>query len=78
MGENDWGVAADLNGDGKLDLAVAADFPPSGVHVFPGNGDGTFGAPVFYQAGKNPAQIALGDFNGDGKKDLAVPDNAFQ
>jgi hypothetical protein len=34
--------AADLNGDGKLDLAVAGG---PGILVLIGNGDGTFGPP---------------------------------
>jgi hypothetical protein len=66
-------AVGDFNRDGKLDMAVAA-FPETseGVGVFLGNGDGTFGAPVFYYAGKNPGSIAVGDFRGNGLLDLAV------
>jgi hypothetical protein len=58
-------VAADMNGDGKLDLVVSG----SAQAVLLGNGDGTFKAPMLTFA-SGPS--ALGDFNGDGKLDLAV------
>ena len=61
----------DLNGDGKLDLAVANALS-NDVSILQGNGDGTFQTAVNYAAGTNPYSIAVGDFNGDGKLDLAV------
>jgi FG-GAP-like repeat len=64
-------VAADFNGDGKLDLAVADEFS-SDVWVLLGNGDGTFQAPKTYGAESYPFSIVAGDFNGDGNLDLAV------
>ena len=60
---------ADLNGDGKADLAVASG---TGVSVLLNNGNGTFGAPASYGSGTNPSSVAAGDLNGDGKIDLAV------
>ena len=60
---------ADLNGDGKADLAVASG---TGVSVLLNNGNGTFGAPASYGSGTNPFSVAAGDLNGDGKIDLAV------
>jgi hypothetical protein len=64
---------ADLNGDGKADLAVASG---TGVSVLLNNGNGTFGAPVSYGSGTNPFSVAAGDLNGDGKIDLAVASRA--
>jgi hypothetical protein len=69
-------IAADFNGDGKLDVAVsyAGDSNLAGGKVFLllGNGDGTFSAPQAVNAGTAPLAIATADFNGDGKPDLAV------
>src|SRR6266540_3859532 len=67
----------DLNGDGKLDLAVANyGHPLSGdgaISVFLGNGDGTFSAATPYPTLAIGAQsVAIGDLNGDGKLDLVV------
>ena len=71
-------IAADLKGDGVLDLVIipaeclsGACFIPSGVSVLLGNGDGTFEQPVDYSTTES-FSVAAGDFNGDGKVDLAV------
>ena len=64
-------VAADFNGDGKLDLAVT-DSVTNVVMILLGNGDGTFGPPATIPVGKEPLAIVAGDFNDDGKLDLAV------
>jgi hypothetical protein len=66
-------AVGDLNGDGKLDLAVR-NSPANTVSVFLGNGDGTFQPPLSFPTCPNPNQVAIGDFNGDGRLDLVAAD----
>lgn len=77
-------VAADFNGDGVPDLAVANFIPidqslpvpnqKSNVVILLGKGDGTFtpaaGSPI--TVGLYALALAAADFNQDGKTDLAV------
>jgi hypothetical protein len=69
-------TVADLNGDGKLDLAISytSTFREvySVVYVLLGNGDGTFGPPVAFRIGYMYSnQVIPSDLNGDVKLDLA-------
>lgn len=64
-------VAADFNGDGKVDLAVLNDQDAT-VSLLLGNGDGTFQPQTTTSTGQNPVSIVAGDFNSDGYVDLAI------
>lgn len=68
-------VTADLNADGRLDLAIA-NGSSNNVSVLLGNADGTFQAAQNSATGAYPKSVAVGDFNGDGKLDLATA-NAY-
>jgi hypothetical protein len=68
------GGAADLNGDGILDLVTIQGDPTNTYTVLVGNGDGTFNSQVPVPVG-NPiqsSQLTIADMNGDGKLDLVL------
>ncbi|MHC4140340.1 MAG: FG-GAP-like repeat-containing protein [Planctomycetota bacterium] len=66
----------DLDGVNGPDLAVACAVGNPhyvyGVSVLLSQGDGTFAAPVQYDAGTHPVSVAMGDLDGVNGLDLAV------
>jgi len=68
-------MAADFNGDGKLDLAVVPTLGGSGgLNIFLGNGDGTFRTGSYIALPGSQHFLTLADFNGDHVADIAVSD----
>lgn len=69
-----WMTAADLNGDGKLDLVMSVNTTSTAGRVLTafGNGAGEFAAPTIYEIANGVSYLALGDFNGDKQPDVAV------
>lgn len=70
-GDYNYALAvADINGDGKLDVA---DVTLSGfVNLLFGNGDGTFQPATTYAYGGGARSIAIADLNADGRPDLLI------
>lgn len=73
-------ASADLNGDGKADLAATSQGDdgdgPWNVSVLLGRGDGTFDSAVTYPVGTSPQFVIASDLDGDGSPDLATADYA--
>ena len=71
-------AVGDFTGNGKTGIAVAGNGSAAGytVTILPGNGDGTFGPPVYTLGGdgrpRNVGALVAGDFAGYGRADLAV------
>ncbi len=72
----------DLDGDGKLDLAVA-NYYSSTISVFRNTstsgsiGSSSFAAKVDFSTGTNTFSVAIGDLDGDGKPDMAVTNSSL-
>jgi hypothetical protein len=79
-------AAADVNGDGNLDLVIpyggdascgSSGSAGSGYFVALGKGNGTFSTPTFTPFGTQLYSATLADMNGDGKLDLLLDDAPF-
>jgi len=64
-------VAADLDGDGYIDLATVEEATES-VSVLLNNGDGSFLLDQSYPAGASPRSVFAGDLDRDGNLDLVT------
>ena len=62
-------MAADVNGDGKLDL-ISANVNDNTLTVLTNNGSGVFGSNATLTVGSYPNCVVAADVNGDGKSDL--------
>jgi hypothetical protein len=74
-------LAADFNGDGVTDLAVAnaGHYPgdSGSVFILLGKRNGVFEPKNSYVTGSGSHSLAVGDLNGDGKLDLAVVNSSY-
>lgn len=69
LGSSNGGIAlADVDGDGKLDIAGSSS---AGAYVIKNQGGGAFGAATLAFPGAQINHVAAGDLDGDGKPDLA-------
>lgn len=68
-------AAADFDGDGDVDLAVAGSEDVS-VLLNDSSGAFTLAAGSPFLSGTDPSQIVAGDFNGDGHVDVAITDHS--
>ena len=65
-------TAADVNGDGKVDL-ISSIFNGNALSVMTNNGSGGFVLATNLSVGSNPNPVLAADINGDGKVDLISP-----
>ena len=68
-------TVSDFNGDGKLDIALAALIPKV-VRFYLGNGLGNFEFSGSFGSGGDPRGAVAADFNQDGRPDLALANYA--
>ena len=64
--------AADLDGDGNVDLVMVSQELNGKTSVVRGDGTGGFSAPLQFNIGTFPSDLTLADFNNDTRLDLAV------
>lgn len=64
-------VAADFDGSGTLDLAIASR-TSNEVTILEGTGTGVFASPQSFPVAPQPVALAVGDVNGDDALDIVV------
>lgn len=62
---------ADLDGDGHLDVVAVDDMTPE-ARIWPGKGDGTFGAPLSRPLPSGAVRVRAAPLDGDAVPDLAL------
>ena len=65
-------VAADLNGDGRQDVAAASGEGAGSLATWHGLADGSFRAAGRYEIARGPTKSAAADLNGDGSAEVLV------
>jgi hypothetical protein len=69
-------AVGDLDGDGRMDIVVAASGAKNVMVFLQGPTSGTFQAPLTFPVGGNPQAVTLADLDGDGHLDIAVATDA--
>jgi hypothetical protein len=70
-----WACAADVNGDGNVDL-ICANYGKT-LTVLTNNGSGGFVTSGTYNVGGSPKSVCAADVNGDGKMDLICANSGY-
>ena len=65
-------VAADLNGDGRRDVAAASGEGAGSLATWHGLADGSFRAAGRYEIARGPTKSAAADLTGDGSAEVLV------
>ncbi|WP_231864965.1 MULTISPECIES: FG-GAP repeat domain-containing protein [Sorangium] len=68
-------VAADLDGDGTPDLAVAGGSALQAAATLLNDGEGHFSVSTVYENAAGGVAVAVGDVDGDGVPDLVIADH---